>query len=129
MRKRWSVVLVGLLVIAFFSFARAEDKKADMSGKEMMRSGKMEMKKNRIGEMHAMMADKSLVATKDGGIVVLAGNKLLKYNKDLVLQKEVEIKTDMGGRRKKFMEKCPMLNKDMESENNTEGVIEKEQEE
>ncbi len=129
MRKRASVVLVSLLVIAFFSFARAQENKADISGKEMTPSGKMEIKRNKTREMRAMMMNKSLVATKDGGIVVLGGNKLLKYDKDLVLQKEVEIKLDMGGTRKKSSKKCPMKDKNKETENTTESVTGEEQEE
>ena len=48
-----------------------------------------------------MMMAKQMVATGDGGIIVLTGNKLLKYDKDLNLIKEVEIKMDM-----KMMRKC-----------------------
>ena len=46
--------------------------------------------------MHGMM-NKSIVATPDGGVIIVMGNKLLKYDKDLNLVKEVEIKMDMDG--------------------------------
>jgi len=39
---------------------------------------------------------KQMVAANDGGVIVLAGNKLLKYDKDLNLVKEVEVKTGVG---------------------------------
>ncbi|MDD4908163.1 MAG: hypothetical protein PHJ00_03785 [Candidatus Omnitrophica bacterium] len=36
---------------------------------------------------------KQMVASNDGGVIILAGNKLMKYDKDLNLVKEVEIKS------------------------------------
>ena len=44
--------------------------------------------------MHQMMCRSSLAATEDGGAIVLMGNKLYKYDKDLNLVKETEIKID-----------------------------------
>jgi len=38
------------------------------------------------------LMQKQMVATNDGGVIVLMGNKLFKYDKDLNLIKEVEIK-------------------------------------
>lgn len=67
--------------------------------------------------MMKMMTDKSVVATSDGGIVVVAGNKITKYDKNLNVIKEAEIKMDMeamGKQMKEMMEKCPMM-KEMKS--------------
>jgi len=68
--------------------------------------------------MHAEMAEKlmkrSIVATADGGVVVMTGNKLVKYDKDLSVQKEAEIKMDMEGMQKMMTEMqaaCPMYKK------------------
>jgi hypothetical protein len=48
--------------------------------------------------MHSMMGMmSSIVATSDGGVVVMIGNKLYKYDKNLNLVKETEIKLDMKG--------------------------------
>lgn len=48
--------------------------------------------------MMGMMGGKeSVVATSDGGVVVLAGPKLMKYDRDLNLVKEVEIKKGKPG--------------------------------
>ncbi len=56
------------------------------------RNGNQKMK-----HMMGMMGGKeSLVATSDGGVVVLAGPKLIKYDKDLNLVKEVEMKRGKG---------------------------------
>jgi hypothetical protein len=52
---------------------------------------------------------KEMVATSDGGIIVLVGNKLYKYDKDLNLKKEVELKID-----KQMMEKCRLMCGQME---------------
>ena len=63
------------------------------------------------GMMMGSMKVKSIVATGDGGIVVMAGNKLIKYDKDLNLVKDVEVKMDMVGMQNnisQMMEQCPM---------------------
>ncbi len=41
--------------------------------------------------MMQMMRKDSMVATSDGGIVVMAGPRLIKYDKDMTLVKEVEM--------------------------------------
>jgi mono/diheme cytochrome c family protein len=46
------------------------------------------------GMMGPMMSSASMVAGPDGGVFVLMGNELLKYDKDLNLVKKVEIKFD-----------------------------------
>lgn len=44
---------------------------------------------------HMIMGKASMVSTDKGGVIVLAGNKLMKYDADLSLVKEVEIKMPM----------------------------------
>ena len=41
--------------------------------------------------MHHMLC-KQMVPASDGGVFILAGNKLMKYDANLALQKEVEVK-------------------------------------
>lgn len=55
-----------------------------MRGRDMMGADMM--------GMGAMMNSSSIVATQDGGVVVLMGNELFKYDKDLSLVKQTEIK-------------------------------------
>ncbi len=43
-----------------------------------------------------MGGHESMVATSDGGVVVMAGPKLMKYDRDLNLVKEVEMKKGKG---------------------------------
>jgi hypothetical protein len=125
------VVLTGLLLVGLSFSAFAEEK--GMMGCDMMKGGMMgkpamsdsgmagqggmmgmcPMMKSAMNPMpmnHTMM-NKSLVATADGGVVVLVGNKLMKYDKDLVLQEQVEIEMDMAGMQKAMMpmmQGCPM---------------------
>ena len=47
------------------------------------------MKGRKMGGMHQ---SPSLIATSDGGVVILMGGKLAKYDKELNLVKEVEMK-------------------------------------
>ena len=47
-----------------------------------------------------------MVATKDGGVVVMVGNKLFKYDRNLNLVKETEIKIDFMAMKKEFKERC-----------------------
>ncbi len=68
--------------------------------------------KRMMGCPCAMMGKTQMVATEDGGVIVLVGNKLMKYGADLGLVKEVEVKMpmgSMGGRQ------CPMMGKMMDA--------------
>src|SRR5512135_3503646 len=77
-------------------------KMGDKMGKGMMMHNPMMMK---------MMMPKQMVASNDGGVIVMAGNKLYKYDKNLNLVKETEIKLDMGDMEKMMAGKpgCPMM--------------------
>jgi hypothetical protein len=72
------------------------------------------------GEGHGMMGDKgcpmmggmmnkSIVATSDGGALVLAGETLTKYDKNLNVVKEVQVKMDKGMMKDCPMKDCPMM--------------------
>lgn len=107
MRKMTGMVLAGLVAAVFCSSVFAEEKesamdkdamKPGMMGHGMMGQGMMD--KGKMMEMGKKMMSKSVVATSDGGVVVLIGNKLQKYDKNLELKKEVEIKVDMESMRK-----------------------------
>ncbi len=122
MKKMSAVLSMGLLVV-FCSFAYAQENVGRVADKGMMKNSMMEgkgmmMQGKKMG-MHPMggmmmpaMMQKSIVATEDGGVIVLVGNKLIKYDKDLNFVKEVEIKIDTEAM-KKFMEEmmknCPMM--------------------
>ena len=131
-----NIWIVTLIVLVFgISFVFAEEMKGDLTGnkemmgmkggmmgekgmgmmgdKGMMGKGMMGMCPMMGGMMKSMM-DKSMVLTSDGGVIVLSGNKLTKYDKDLNVVKEVELKADMEGMQKmmsQMMEKCPMMDR------------------
>ena len=68
----------------------------EMGQSGMMGQGPgMGMQQGKRGMMMQKMMPKSMVSTGDGGIVVMSGNSLLKYDQDLNLVKEVKIKMDM----------------------------------
>lgn len=110
MKKIIFAVFVLSLLVSVSAFA--EDKDADMSGAPegswMGRSMGMPGP-GMMGSKGCSMAGKTQMAvTADGSIIVLAGNKLMKYNADLELVKEVEVKMPkglMGGKQ------CPMMGK------------------
>ena len=90
--------------------------------RERMKYHLKEKKDKGIGTMQMMMGSmmkKEMVATGDGGVIVLSGNKLLKYDKDLELLKEVELPMDMKGMHEKMeemMKNCPMDMQESEGE-------------
>ena len=126
------VVLAVAGVFLASSFVFAEENKNSMTGKAghrgmmkgdvkeegMMMRTKMKSDKMGVCPIHGMvmgkMMERSLVATEDGGVIVLAGNKLYKYDKDLNLLKEAEIKFDMSEVQKMMTQmraECPMSQK------------------
>jgi len=75
----------------------------DMKGKDMQKMKKMGNMQDIQGCMMGCMMKPVMIATSDGGVVILMGNKLTKYDKNLTLIKEVEIKMGMPDM-KKMME-------------------------
>ena len=59
------------------------------SGQGMMKGGPGQGKMNPM--MMGMMHKDSVVATSDGGVVVLSGPRLLKYDASLTLVNEIEL--------------------------------------
>ncbi len=57
--------------------------------------------------MMKMAMPYELVASGDGGVIVLAGTKLYKYDANLNLVKEQAVPVDMGGMKKE----CPMMSR------------------
>lgn len=92
----------------------AQEMKGGMMGSAMMGKG---MKDGRMMGMHGMMMkmmDRNVVATSDGGVVIVSGSKMTKFDKDLNLVKEVELKMDMEGMQKMMGDMksmCPMMDK------------------
>ncbi len=100
-------------------------------GKGWFQKGKAATGKQAMGmcPMHKMacqgMMEKKLVALEDGSIIIMTCGKLYKYDKDLNLVKDVELKkicedtrATMEEMKKECMEMCPM----MKMQEKTEGM-------
>ncbi len=117
------VVFVGVVLAINMAITPADP--GMMKGKEpMMEMGSGGMMMSSTGKMmhacpmHAMMMHNmmsaSMAATTDGGIVLMHMGKLTKYDKDLNMVKEVEMKMDPETMKKmmtQMMEACPMCKK------------------
>lgn len=112
MRRYAFVVVLAALVLglAVVSFAYEHE---GMKGPMAAKGAKMGMCPKHCMMMKDMMA-KKIVATEDGSVVVMVGNKLMKYDKNLDLKKEVELKCDMNEMRDKMCKDCPMCQEMME---------------
>ena len=99
MKKIQILILVCLFVGVAWLANACEEKEAGMM--------KMEHR-------HGMMG-KAMVPSNDGGVIVMMGNKLFKYDKNLNLVKEVEM--GMGMLPTRDMKKeCPMCKMMMKKE-------------
>ena len=115
MKKIISAVVLLSLLISVPVFAE-ETKKEEMPAMSM--NGPMGMSMNKPAGMStgmpmgmpmgSMMGKTQMVATDEGGVIVLAGNKLMKYDADLNLVKEADVKMPMGPMGGK---QCPMMGK------------------
>ncbi len=93
--KKSAIILSVLSVIFFSSFAYAEHEHSAEEGAAPQEEQPSDMK-DKMKKMHGkggmMHQQPTVVATSDGGIVVLQGPKLAKYDAQLNLINEVELK-------------------------------------
>ncbi len=83
-RAAYMIALAGLvLTVSAVSSAQGQEQ---AEGRQQMMGQGM-----KGGMTHGMMSPQ-MVAASDGGVIVMMGNKLMKYDKDLNLKKEIEIK-------------------------------------
>ncbi len=102
MRKSVLVLLIVALLAIAGSYVAYAAEHRDMD------KGKMGMCPMHMNMCGSMMKSQ-IVATDDGGVIVLVCNKLMKYDKNLNVVKEVELKIDMEEKMTKMMEKCQMM--------------------
>ncbi|MHC4114686.1 MAG: hypothetical protein ACYSSL_05130 [Planctomycetota bacterium] len=117
------IILVSILAMSFAEEPEQTEDVMGQIGKDVpgtTQGGTSEGQMMRMCPMHhtmmGSMMSKAIAPTEDGGVIVLAGDKLIKYDKDLTLVKEVKIEMDMEGMQKKMsqmMEKCPLYKKEM----------------
>ena len=114
MKKAGFVIFTGILFagISFGSLCFAEDMPATMEQGPGMMKMQGKMKDGKMDQKRAMMMKRmmkpTLVATSDGGVVVVTGNKITKYDQDLNLVKEADLKMDPMGMMMN-MKNCPMM--------------------
>ena len=117
MRRVVVVMIMALFLVGFANIVNAQEAETDaetsvsveeqeegimemdqMGEKGWLKEKKKHYKKHRGLDKKFMMMkpmmQKQIVATKDGGVVVLTGDKLLKYDKNLNLKKEAQIPMD-----------------------------------
>jgi len=113
-----AIITTFILILSGSCFAQENDDQTGQMGHMMSGQGMMGHqgmsdqgtndryhKMNRCpmgkGMMNGMpmsgMMGKSMVATQDGGVVIMIGNKLYKYDQKLKLEKETEIPVDYKG--------------------------------
>ena len=111
MKKIVLAVLALSLLISVPAFAKETETK-EMPGMSVDKAVGMPMPG--MEKMCGPMMNKAqMVATDEGGVIVLAGNKLMKYDAELNLVKEAEVKMSMppmGGKQ------CPMMGKMMDKD-------------
>ena len=123
--NRALVIVMGIILVVSgltFSYAQESSGMKDVTtDKEAM----MMCKKRMRGHGMKSMMSPSLLETKDGGLVVMMGNKLMKYDKDLNLVKETEVKIDVEEMQKMMKcypcPLCPLHKKTMEEGSGTKG--------
>jgi hypothetical protein len=110
-------VVIGCLALQGCSSSTAADQpcaKAGMAAPKTMpcpmhgKMGKEQMMS--MCPMCQMMMRPIMIATTDGGVVVMIGDKLMKFDRDLNLVKETKIKMDFEGMEKKAdqpTKECP----------------------
>jgi len=93
--KVLALVIVALMFCPVITFAQGSEEKKEPMVEQGMKEKQIEKERMAGTMMMKMMGmmQKQMVATNDGGVIVLVGNKLLKYDKDLNLVKEAELKT------------------------------------
>ncbi|MGA2775785.1 MAG: hypothetical protein ABSE81_06995 [Candidatus Omnitrophota bacterium] len=92
--KVLGLVTVTIMFCSVIAFAQDSSEKKELTIEE--KTNEKQIEKERMGGMVMQMMgtiQKQIVATNDGGVIVMAGNKLFKYDKDLNFVKEVELKT------------------------------------
>jgi len=111
------IALILLLCIAYPLFAEfTEDDR--MPKREMPE--RMMPEHQMMQHMSSMKKDIKVIATSDGGVVILAGNKLLKFDANLKLIAENELKSQEKEEKIKLDRKSMHREKPMMDDNKTE---------
>ena len=99
MKRKTILTVITALILGLSTFCHAQ---TGSEKEEMKQKKEMKCPMHPRMEMGSMMG-KKVIATSDGGIVVMICNKLYKYDKDLNLKKEVEVPLDIDHMKKMRM--------------------------
>jgi hypothetical protein len=121
------LINTGIAVLFAFAigFAQQGNDTSNGMGQDGMRHGGMMDSSAMCGMMMMHFMKPSVAfATEDGGFVVIMGNKIMKYDKNVDLEKEVEIKVDTTAMRKMMqqMQQCPMMKSGTPSDTTGKGM-------
>src|SRR3989339_1387730 len=124
--KKYAIYGIVILLAAgslYMVFA-ATDSNTPMMGRRGMGRGMM-MKPDMMGKCPICMSmmQKQMVATEDGGVVVMAFGELIKFDKDLNVVKQAEIPFDpekMEAKMQKMMQNCPFCKMMQKQQSGTE---------
>ena len=121
MMKRLLIVAVPLALLAMVGSygvlaqqdAQTSQQPSGMMGRGMGMTGQGGQMQGcaMCGMMTGAMMMKTMTATPDGGVIVAVGNRLIKYDNQLNVVKDTEMKVDMNqmfSSAQKMMENCPM---------------------
>ena len=111
--KKAMILLIIVLIAAGTYVVVAQQNEGDRMGGMMrggMMRGGMQGRNMMMSEnMGPIMHGGSMVATPDGGVIVMMGNELMKYDKDLNLTKKAEIKFDWENWQKMMSQRSEMM--------------------
>lgn len=88
------LAIIAMLFCLGITFAQDAGENKEPAAQE--KANEKQMEKERLGAMAMQMMgsmQKQMATVNDGGVIVLVGNKLLKYDKDLNFVKEAELNT------------------------------------
>ena len=107
--KFFYVLTVSLVTLFILSASAQNNQGNGPKGNDGVMGGGM-MDSSKYGcmmKMH-MMSPSTAFATSDGGFIIIKDNKIMKYDKDLNLKKEAEMKVDTM-EMKHMMQQCPSM--------------------
>lgn len=115
MRRTLSLIMAGLIVVSacYLVFGDMHEKMGEKAKADKCCMDKMGSCP-RCSMMAKCMTSKHMAVTEDGEVIILVGHTLMKYDEDMELVKQVELKIDMEkieAKMKAMMESCPMSSK------------------
>ncbi len=124
MKRTIILAVIVVISITFMTLAAAQDRstptkesKTTMMNKEMNKEWNKETSMsgahNACGMMMGSYLQHCMVASNDGGVIVMVGDKLQKFDRDLKLVKEITVAIDMEHMENMMSRMTAMCNRNM----------------